>query len=305
VKIARLLILALMLSLFGAALTTLAESRSSLAHWLYGDESRETIALIHGFNDSHETWNKIVPALSKRYRVLTYDQPGHGKSKAEGSNFSPQRMASDLKSLLDSLGIKSAHIVGHSMGGRTALEFGARYPQMAKSVLVEDMSAFSDPDSVKALPKMLEKFDRVKKGIPNTFKSYTAAAFALSNYYSFDEVLWILAAAKTLPDGSMQLGNRPEVTALYLHQGLAQDMTSQLKSIRAPLMFFAGDPNSLSTVLGKKAIQHIRSVRPDVDVKVFPKSGHMVHNQPEFVESLLRFLEHRDDSRPIEKNNHD
>jgi pimeloyl-ACP methyl ester carboxylesterase len=274
----------------------LAESvpSSPLAHWTHGDPGRETIVLIHGFNDSHETWQKIVPTLSKRYHVLLYDQPGHGDSPSHGTDYSPKRMALELKALLDSKGIKGAHIVGHSMGGRTALEFGAKFPELTKSVLVEDMSALSEPSSVKALSGALAKFEAVKQGVPDTFTGYFSAWFTLSRFYTTEEILWILASAKTLPDGSVKLGNRPEVTALYLHQGLSQDMTAQLKAISAPLQFFAADPNSGSAVLDGKGIAHLRSARPDVKIRVFKGSGHTVHDRPEYLEKLLQFLEQKE-----------
>jgi len=86
------------------------------------------------------------------------------------------------------------------------------------------------------------------------------------------------------------LGNRPEVTSLYLHRGLARDMTKELVAVKAPITFFAADPWSWSVVLNREGIAHIAKARPDIEVKVFRGSGHAIHARPEYVPALREFL---------------
>jgi len=265
-------------------------AQASLAYWVAGSEHPDTVILVHGFNSSNATWKGVVPALSKHYRVVVYDQPGHGLSKAAGSDFSPRYMAERLNELMFELKIQSAHIVGHSMGGRTAMAFAFRYPEKVKSVLVEDMSAMPIPASLPELKKARERFEAVKGGVPDTFENAEAAAKVLAAFYTREESLWILSALQPLPDGRVRLGNRPEVTSLYLHQGLVQDMTTELKGIRAPFRFFAADPATGTAVLQGEAIEHIEAARPDVTVRVFPGATHMIHALPGFSTELLEFL---------------
>lgn len=90
---------------------------------------------IHGFTLDHRTWQPQVEAFSKRYRVVTYDARGFGKSSLPTG---PYDHVADLHALLEHLGIKQAHIVGLSMGGRIATNFVLFYPEMAISLTLMD-----------------------------------------------------------------------------------------------------------------------------------------------------------------------
>lgn len=262
----------------------------TIAHWVHGKENKETVVLIHGFISSHATWNTLVGELSKKYRVLVYDQPGHGLSPADGEDYSPRQMARRLKHLLDHLNIEKSHVVGHSMGGRTAMKFAALYPEMVTSLVIEDMNFLSDPQLKKQLPEIRAKYPKVREAIPNTFPSQETAVKALSAFYSRQEIYFILASAKLGQDGSVQLGNRPEVTNLYLAEGLALDMTEELESIAAPMAFFAADPQNETAVLKGEGLEHVRSTRPDALVRVFSGSDHTIHDRADYAEALSSFL---------------
>lgn len=261
-----------------------------IKYWVAGSQHTNTIVLIHGFNDSHKTWDPVIAKLAVSYRVITYDQPGHGGSPSDGHNYSPQHMSLVLKNLLDHLKIDRSHIVGHSMGGRTALAFAATYPSYTQSLIVEDMGIQSSSDANKKLIAAQANFDRIQRNVPNQFSSYGAAWNALTTYYSVEETLWILSASETDSFGRVVLGNRPEVTSLYLWQGLAQNMTAELRGVRSKMIFFAADPRSGTAVLTADEIAALRRMRPDVQVDVFPHAAHTIHRRPEFVSRLLKFL---------------
>ena len=264
--------------------------KSKLAYWLIGPDNAEPVVLIHGFNSAHDTWKPILSALSEKYRVLTYDQPGHGKSPDDGIDNTPQKQAERLLVLLDQLNWKHVRIVGHSMGGRTAIAFAAAYPDRVKSVLVEDMSLMQDPASVKKLPHALALYPKVKAAIPGSFANQDAAWKALSVFYTPEEIAYIGGAAEWKKDGTLVLGNRPEVTMLYLNQGLALDMTPELKAVKAKLGFFAADPATHMAVLFGPGLEHVRTTRPDALVQIFPGINHLIHARKEFLAPLLEFL---------------
>jgi len=282
----RLIPLFLTLSLFSEA------KHAPVAHWIYGKDLKETVVLIHGFNTSHLSFDPLIPKLSKRFQVVVYDQPGHGASPATGEDYSPRQMAVTLKALLDELKIEKAHLVGHSMGGRTAVKFTSLYPKMVASLLVEDMNLLSEPQSKKELPRLRANYERVRDAIPSTFANRDAAVVSLSRFYNETEILFILSGAKTQKDGTLVLGYRPEATALYLAEGLALDMTEELKSVHVPLAFFAADHLNETAVLKKVGLDHIRAIRPDALLKEFPGSGHTIHDRDDFAEALIDFLTH-------------
>ena len=86
------------------------------------------LMLLHGYCADHRVWEAMLPALAKRYTVITPDLPGCGQSAVQ-SEQTIQSMAAALVVLLDALKIKRLPVVGHSMGGYTALALLQAYPE--------------------------------------------------------------------------------------------------------------------------------------------------------------------------------
>ncbi|MDP8956633.1 MAG: alpha/beta fold hydrolase [Actinomycetota bacterium] len=95
------------------------------------------VVLLHGLGGSKVTWLPIVAPLSKAYRVIVPDLPGHGESAKPRVDYSARFYARVVRHLLDALGIEQAVLLGNSMGGRIALELGLRSPgRVVASVLL-------------------------------------------------------------------------------------------------------------------------------------------------------------------------
>jgi pimeloyl-ACP methyl ester carboxylesterase len=97
------------------------------------------IVMIHGITGNLAIWHlEIVPALMSDYRITTYDLRGHGYSEVSSTGYTTADHATDLKNLLDALGIERAHIMGHSFGADIALHFTILFPERVnRLVLVE------------------------------------------------------------------------------------------------------------------------------------------------------------------------
>lgn len=102
---------------------------------LHGPEGAPAVALIHGLGLCRGIWEGHLPALSARYRVLSYDLHGHGESAAPPETASLAVYARQLTGLMDALGIDRAAVVGFSIGGminrRMALDFPKRLTALA------------------------------------------------------------------------------------------------------------------------------------------------------------------------------
>ncbi|MEV6136669.1 alpha/beta hydrolase [Nocardia sp. NPDC051990] len=97
----------------------------------YGPAEGDVIVLIHGWSCCIEYWNPQINAFAERYRVVAYDQRGHGESTLGSTGPSAQTLADDLEAVLEAtlpLG-KRAVLVGHSMGGITLQAWASRYPE--------------------------------------------------------------------------------------------------------------------------------------------------------------------------------
>jgi pimeloyl-ACP methyl ester carboxylesterase len=103
----------------------------------------EPVILVHGFPTSGHVWNELVPLLPKGHRVVVVDLLGFGRSDRPGSaDLSLGGHAHRLVSLMDSLGIRDATIVGHHMGGGVAQAMATRWPNRVRRVCLIDSIGF-------------------------------------------------------------------------------------------------------------------------------------------------------------------
>ncbi|MEU7630635.1 alpha/beta hydrolase [Nocardia sp. NPDC049220] len=97
----------------------------------YGPADGDVIVLIHGWSCSIEYWNPQINTFADRYRVVCYDQRGHGASELGSLAPSKQTLAEDLSAVLDATlrPGQRAVLAGHSMGGITLQAWAERYPE--------------------------------------------------------------------------------------------------------------------------------------------------------------------------------
>ncbi|MCI2765368.1 alpha/beta fold hydrolase [Staphylococcus lugdunensis] len=101
---------------------------------VYKDEGQGIpIILLHGLNGNLAGFYNLAAALKTQYRVITYDLRGHGKSSRPDVYHLSDHIG-DLKAIMRHLGICTAHLVGHEMGGMVAREFTEQYPSRVLSL---------------------------------------------------------------------------------------------------------------------------------------------------------------------------
>jgi pimeloyl-ACP methyl ester carboxylesterase len=94
------------------------------------------LVLAPGWTLNHCLWDLVLPELERFHAVVRFDPRGSGLSTSDpGREYSTPADAEDLEGLLDSLGLVSAHFVGHSKGARTVLTFAMLHPERALSVV--------------------------------------------------------------------------------------------------------------------------------------------------------------------------
>jgi len=101
--------------------------------------SGPAVILLHGLLGSLDNWHPLVQRLATRFQVHALDQRNHGQSPHSADMNFPL-MAEDLNEFLNSQGITSAAVVGHSMGGKTAMQFALQFPSRVEKLLVEDIA---------------------------------------------------------------------------------------------------------------------------------------------------------------------
>ncbi len=96
----------------------------------------EALVFVHGLGSSAQDWEFQVPAFKDDFETITYDVRGHGQSERAKPPYSVPLFAKDLAELLDELSVEKAHIVGVSMGGWIAFQFGSDYPERTRSLTI-------------------------------------------------------------------------------------------------------------------------------------------------------------------------
>jgi 3-oxoadipate enol-lactonase len=119
-----------------------------LNHRINGPYDAPVVVLSNSLGSSMEMWAPQIPALSVRFRVMRYDQRGHGESPVPPGPYGFQELGQDVLDLLDRNDIERAHFVGLSMGGMTGMWLGANAPErIDRMVLLCTTPYFGTPET--------------------------------------------------------------------------------------------------------------------------------------------------------------
>ncbi len=197
----------------------------------YTQGKGRAIVLLHGFLGSSTVWEKISPYLSKSFKVILIDLPGHGKSDCFGYAHSMELMAETVLAVLKKLRIRKCVLVGHSMGGYVALTFAKKYPQYLKGLCLFHSTAYPDTEEKK---KDRNNAIRIIKKKPQVFiKPMIKNLFSKKNISYLKEEIKLATniALKTPPQGIIAalIGMRDRPSSI-----------NTLKQLQIPIMMVIG-----------------------------------------------------------------
>jgi pimeloyl-ACP methyl ester carboxylesterase len=136
--IRRLLLLVTILSLVALPLSA-ATLDGMKIHSTSSGKGPKTIVLVHGWTCDDTSWSAQVPALSKHYRVITLDLPGHGQSESpKDGKFSMDLFARAIEAVRAERRIDKIALVGHSMGTPVIRQYARLYPQHVAALVIVD-----------------------------------------------------------------------------------------------------------------------------------------------------------------------
>lgn len=258
------------------------------------------VIILHGLYGSSDNWVTFARQLAERNTVYLVDQRNHGRSPHH-SEHSYERMSEDLLAFYSSQQIEKAIVLGHSMGGKTAMLFTAKYPDKVKGLIVVDISPASYASLSEFSPQAIVHLNivnamlsvdlaqyKTRSDIENELaKTITDASirqFIMKNIHrnpgnSFNWKLNLDALSKTLPEimGSIHL----------------EKVLIQKQAIHVPTLFIRG---GRSNYLLPEHYTEIKTYFPDAQIETIPNAGHWVHaEQPVlFEQTVNRFLDHLD-----------
>ncbi len=133
----------------------------------------DPVLCIHGLTANCRSWDRIASTLAPDYRILAMDLRGRGLSDKPEKGYFVEQHVEDVRHVLEDLGLKEVHLMGHSLGAFVSLAFAARYPQYVKKLILVDAGGRVTP----------AQWDKIEMGIKpslarlgqtfSTFEDYT------------------------------------------------------------------------------------------------------------------------------------
>lgn len=98
----------------------------------------DPLIILHGLLGSSDNWFSLAKTFAEHFTVYLVDQRNHGQSP-HSDEFNYKLLTEDLNDFFSQQGIEKAHIIGHSMGGKTAMNFAVKYPEKVVKLIVVDI----------------------------------------------------------------------------------------------------------------------------------------------------------------------
>jgi esterase len=254
-------------------------------YFIHEKDSRAPwLIFIHGLLGNAGNWRSVTPSFEAQYRILTYDQRGHGHSVKPDSGYAPKDYASDLLVIMDSLKIERASILGHSMGGRTVLQFAAENPNRVTKLIIEDIGPEPTDEYGKELIQTLQS-------IPVPFKNKLEAKKYLLNELG-DARLghFFYTNLKAQTDESMTWNFNLEKIIETIEEGRRVDgVWDQIRNLKCPTLWIRGEN---SGALPKHQFDKILKLNPKIKGVEIAEAGHWIHidQNEEFIRVVGDFL---------------
>ena len=214
---------------------TFLYKKKKIRYKIRGTDHEKTIVLLHGFLESMKIWNKLEKVLDKKFRVISIDLPGFGKSELVQSIQTMDLMADVVNKLLMQLKVKKCMMVGHSMGGYVSLAFADRFSSKLKGLVLYHSHAMGDTPEAKVNRNRAIKAIMSQHG--NFIYHFIPDLFAPENVEYFEREI------KELRQGAMKVPPENVIAALE-GMKLRTDKLSVLANANYPVMFIAGKQDS-------------------------------------------------------------
>lgn len=244
----------------------------------------EPLVLIHGSCFDTSAWSLQVPAFSVKYRVITFDNRGSGRTDTTKPPYPARQMADDLKGLMDVIGIRNAHILGYSLGGLIAQELAVMHPGYVRSLILAGTYARQTPIGLSRTRLILQM---LKEGVNPEFviKDFFLWVFS-ERFFQNDEQ--VNNAVKSFLNPSSPLhpdGIEGQVLSIIDYDG--RDLVNK---ISAPTLIISGREDIAVPV---RCAEELASKIPNSELIILEGAAHsMIFEESDrFNQIVLEFLE--------------
>ncbi|MCY7350936.1 MAG: alpha/beta fold hydrolase [Cytophagaceae bacterium] len=246
-------------------------------------ETGPALVILHGIFGSADNWLTVAKMLSTQFRVFTLDQRNHGRSPHH-DDFDFEVMAADLKEFIDDQNLEAPIILGHSMGGKTAMQFAMNYPDAWSKLVVVDIAPKFYPIHHAPILAGLNAIDL------RTLSGRQQAEELLSRYEANPGVRQFLLKNLYRDATTGHFGWRLNLPVLTRDIHLVGSELTYLRPTPKPVLFLRG---AESTYILPEDERDILRIFPSALIRTIAGAGHWVQaDQPvAFVEAVTEFVQ--------------
>ncbi|MDN7135427.1 alpha/beta fold hydrolase [Pseudidiomarina terrestris] len=258
----------------------MSDAQQNLVNYEIMGSKGPTVLLIHGLFGDLDNLKRLGRELESDYRVVAMDCRNHGDS-FHSETMTYAAMADDVKRLVDELGLQKISLVGHSMGGKLAMEFALTYPDLVQSLIVADVAPVAYDARHRHILDVLEAIEleqvsnrkEADAQLAEHIDDRGVRQFLLKNLQRENEQYqWRL--------------NLPVIDRCY------SEISAGVRDgeFAGPVLFIKGGDSNYLTEAHRDAVTARFS---DVDIKIIEGTGHWLHaEKPRIFNRLVRaFLE--------------
>ena len=257
-----------------------------------GRVGRTPVLMIQGLGASKNAWNLQRIAMATRFRIISFDNRGAGRSDKPTEPFTLEQMADDAIAVLDAAGVETAHVVGASMGGVISQIVAVKYPQRVRSLTLVCTACRNHPWRQELLQSWAKTAE--EKGMIEVGKE--AAQWVMSPR-SFRRLVpaftWMGPLAALRPRHSF-------VSQIHAILDTREDLVDQLSTITAPTMVIVGNQDILTP---RGDSEEIAERIPNAELVVISGAAHglMMEHSSTFNKILIEFLQRTELARVAEQ----
>ncbi len=256
------------------------------------------IVIIHGLYGSSDNWLTVGKKLGANHHVYLIDQRNHGRSP-NTKEHTYESMKEDLAKFFDQQNIDKAIVIGHSMGGKTAMLFAADYPEKVEKLIIADIApkdymALGENSQFYQHQLILETLIELNDNCAEYKSRDDIANFLTLKLGDKDLVMFLL---KSIYQDRETNQFRCRINVELLNDSLDEIISGmnlrwiedRIPILTYPVLFIRG---AKSQYISEDDQKLIREIYPEAQIKTIPDAGHWLHaEQPKlFMDALLEFI---------------
>ncbi|MBN1447778.1 MAG: 2-succinyl-5-enolpyruvyl-6-hydroxy-3-cyclohexene-1-carboxylic-acid synthase [Bacteroidetes bacterium] len=255
----------------------------------YGSGDGMPAVFLHGFTRSGRSWERLITQLPQR-RCITVDLMGHGDSplpdaSSHADAYTLEYAVDRLEELFSRLGCVRLHLVGYSMGGRTALAYAARYPERLASLALISANPGIEDAGERAVRRERDDTQAVhilEAGIEAFAREWSKQPMFASQQ-SRNPVAWRCAMADRISQQSSGLAASLRGSG----QGGQKPCWDSISSLSVPVLVAAGQDDGSYAVIARR----VRDALSTATLQIYPAAGHdLLFDVPDAIAEELQAL---------------